>query len=82
MSEKETPMCLLMDHIPRFPCSHYMIRLHYRIIYVLKELTAEARASKGGTCVWRVAKSGMGPPEIAMGMSCGWILRLRMSTWF
>jgi hypothetical protein len=34
-----------------------------------------------GTYALRLTESGMGPPETALGMSCGWILRLRISTW-
>jgi hypothetical protein len=41
-----------------------------------------AKVLKEGTCVWTFAESDLGPPEIAMGMSSGWILRLHcISTW-
>jgi hypothetical protein len=44
---------------------------------------AEVRvALRERTCIWRFAKSGVGPLEIAlMWMLCGWILRPRISSW-
>jgi hypothetical protein len=38
---------MLMDHIPRCPCSSYVIQLHDRIVHVLEELMLEAGATKG-----------------------------------
>jgi hypothetical protein len=38
---------MLMDHIPRCPCSWYDIQLHDQIVHVLKEFMLEAGATKG-----------------------------------
>jgi hypothetical protein len=38
---------MLMDHIPRCPCSWYVIRLHDRVVHVLEEFMLEAGAAKG-----------------------------------
>jgi hypothetical protein len=38
---------MLMDPIPRCPCSHYIIWLRDRVIHVLEELMAEAGVIKG-----------------------------------
>jgi hypothetical protein len=37
-----------MDHIPRCPCSWYVIRLHDRIVHVLEEFMLEAGATTKG----------------------------------
>jgi hypothetical protein len=42
-----TPISMLMDHIPRCPCSHYVILLRDRIVHVWEELMAEAGEIKG-----------------------------------
>jgi hypothetical protein len=31
---------MLMDYVPRCPCSHFVIRLHDRLVNVLEELMA------------------------------------------
>jgi hypothetical protein len=59
---------MLMDHIPRCPCSWYIIQVHDRIVHVLEEFMLEAGASKGGTCGWRSAVFGRELLEIALGM--------------
>jgi hypothetical protein len=38
---------MLMDHIPRCPCSWYVIQLYDRIVHVLEEFMLEAGAAKG-----------------------------------
>ena len=38
---------MLMDHIPRCPCSWYIIQIHDRIVHVLEEFMLEAGATKG-----------------------------------
>jgi hypothetical protein len=38
---------MLMDHIPRCPCSWYIIQLHDRIAHVFKEFMLEAGATNG-----------------------------------
>jgi hypothetical protein len=38
---------MFMDHIPRYPCSWYVIQLHDRIVHVLEEFILEAVATKG-----------------------------------
>jgi hypothetical protein len=38
---------LLIDHIPRCPCSWYVIQLHGRIVHVLEEFMLEAGATNG-----------------------------------
>jgi hypothetical protein len=47
MSGERSTSAMLMDHIPRYPCSWYVLQLHDRIVHVLEELTLEARATKG-----------------------------------
>jgi hypothetical protein len=47
MSGERSTIAMLMDHIPRCPCSWYIIQLHDRIVHVLEELMLEARATKG-----------------------------------
>jgi hypothetical protein len=46
---------MLMDHIPRCPCSWYVIQLHGRIIHVLEEFMLEAGATKGRD-LWLVVR--------------------------
>jgi hypothetical protein len=38
---------MLRDHIPRCPCSWYVIALHDRIVHVLEEFMLEAGAISG-----------------------------------
>jgi hypothetical protein len=46
--ERSTPVVLMLkDHIPRCPCSWYIIQLHDRIVHVLEEFMLEAGATKG-----------------------------------
>jgi hypothetical protein len=47
MSGERSTFAMLMDHIPWCPCSWYVIRLHDRIVRVLKEFMLEAGAIKG-----------------------------------
>jgi hypothetical protein len=47
MSGERTPISMIMDHIPRCSCSHYVIRLHNLIVDVLEEFMAESRAIEG-----------------------------------
>jgi hypothetical protein len=56
-----------MDHIPRYPCSWYVIQLHDRIVHVLEEFMLEAGLLRGGTCGWRSAVFGRELLEIVMG---------------
>jgi hypothetical protein len=46
-SGKCSTFAMLMGHIPRCPCSWYVIRLHDRIVHVLEEFVLEAGATKG-----------------------------------
>jgi hypothetical protein len=46
MSGERLKAAMLMDHIPRCPCSWYIIKLHDRIVYVLEEFMFEAGATK------------------------------------
>jgi hypothetical protein len=41
MPWQHTPISMLVDHIPRCPCSHYVIRLHDRNVRVFEEFMAE-----------------------------------------
>jgi hypothetical protein len=36
-----------MDHIPRFHCPQYVIRLHDRRVHIVEEFMAEAGTVKG-----------------------------------
>jgi hypothetical protein len=47
MSGECSTTAMLMDHIPRCPCSWYITQLHNRIVRVLEELMLEAGATKG-----------------------------------
>jgi hypothetical protein len=47
MSGERSIAAMLMEDIPRCPCSWYVIQLHDRIVYVLKEFMLEAGATKG-----------------------------------
>jgi hypothetical protein len=47
MPGERTLTSMRMDHIPRCACSHYVIRLHDRIVHVLEEFMVEAGAIKG-----------------------------------
>jgi hypothetical protein len=47
MSREWTPISMLMDYVPCWPYSHYVIRLHDSIVHVVRELTTEAGAVKG-----------------------------------
>jgi hypothetical protein len=46
-SGERSTIAMLMDHIPRCPCSWYVIQLHDRIVHVLEEFMPEAGATKG-----------------------------------
>jgi hypothetical protein len=47
MSGERSTIAMLMDNIPRCPCSWYITQLHDRIFHVLEELMLEAGATKG-----------------------------------
>jgi hypothetical protein len=47
MSGERSICAMLIDHIPRCPCSWYVIHLHDRIVRVLEEFMLEAGATKG-----------------------------------
>jgi hypothetical protein len=48
MSGERSTYAMLMDHIPRHPCSWYDIQLHDRIFHVLEEvMLIEAGTTKG-----------------------------------
>jgi hypothetical protein len=45
MSGECSIAAMLMDHIPRCPCSWYIIQLYDRVVHVLEEFMLEARAT-------------------------------------
>jgi hypothetical protein len=47
MSGERSTFAMRRDHIPRRPCSWYVIQLHDRIVHVLEEFMLEAGAAKG-----------------------------------
>jgi hypothetical protein len=48
MSGERSTCAMLMDYMPRCPCSWYVIQLHDRIVvHVLEEFMLEAGATKG-----------------------------------
>jgi hypothetical protein len=47
MSGERSTNAMLMDHIPRRPCSWYAIQPHDRIVHVLEDFMLEAGALKG-----------------------------------
>jgi hypothetical protein len=47
MSGERSTVAMLMDHIPRYPCSWYVIQLHDRAVHVLEQFMPEAGATKG-----------------------------------
>jgi hypothetical protein len=47
MSEERSTTAMLMDHIPRCPCSWYVMQLHDRIFHVLEEFMLKVGATKG-----------------------------------
>jgi hypothetical protein len=47
VSGERSTTAMLMDHMPRCPCSWYIIQLHDRIVHGLEEFMLEARATKG-----------------------------------
>jgi hypothetical protein len=47
MPGERSTTAMLMDHIPRCPCSWYIIQLHDRIVHVLEEFMLEAEATYG-----------------------------------
>jgi hypothetical protein len=48
MSGERSTTAMLMDHIPRCPCSWCIIQLHDRIVHVLEEFMLEAGATTKG----------------------------------
>jgi hypothetical protein len=47
MSGERTTIAMLVDQIPRCPCSWYVIYLHDRDVHVLEEFMLEAGATTG-----------------------------------
>jgi hypothetical protein len=47
MSGERSTVAMLMDHIPRCPCSWYVIQVQDWIVHVLEELMLEAGATMG-----------------------------------
>jgi hypothetical protein len=47
MSGERSTYSMFMDHIPRCPCSWYVIQLHDRMVHVFEEVMLEAGATKG-----------------------------------
>jgi hypothetical protein len=47
MSGERSIDAMLIDHIPRCPCSWYVIQLHDRVVHVLEEFMLEAGATNG-----------------------------------
>jgi hypothetical protein len=80
MSGERTPISMHMDHIPRSPCPHSAIQLHDRIVHVLEEYMAEAGAIKGRDLLLEVHRIRCGTFNDRTVISCGWILRLRLSS--
>jgi hypothetical protein len=70
MSGERSTVAMLIDHIPRYPCSWYVIQLNDRIVHVFEEFMLEAGATKlrGMTCGWRSAVFGRELLEIDLGM--------------
>jgi hypothetical protein len=67
MYEERTSISMLTDHILHCSCSHYVIRLHGRIVYVVEEFLAEAGAVKGRDLRLEVRRIWYGASrEIAM----------------
>jgi hypothetical protein len=60
MSDERSTIALLMDHIPRCPCSWYVIQLHDRIVHVLEEFMLEAGATKGRDLRLKVRRTRSG----------------------
>jgi hypothetical protein len=47
MSGERSTASMLLDHVPRCPCSWYVIQLHDRVVHVLaEEFMLEAGAAK------------------------------------
>jgi hypothetical protein len=57
---------MLMDHIPRCPCSWYVIQVHDRIVHLLEEFMLEARA-KGRELRLEVRRSRSGASRVRHG---------------
>jgi hypothetical protein len=60
ISGERSKVAMLMDHIPRCPCSWYVIQLHDRIVHVLEEFMLEAGATKGRDLRLEVRRSRSG----------------------
>jgi hypothetical protein len=60
-----------MDHIPRFPCSLYVIQLNDRIVHVLEEFRLEVGANKGRNLWLEVRRIRSELLEIDLGMWFG-----------
>jgi hypothetical protein len=60
---------MLIDHLPRCPCSWYVNKLHNRIVHVLEDFMLEARATtKGRDLRLEVRRIRSGASQIDMGM--------------
>jgi CheY-like chemotaxis protein len=72
MSGERSSVAMLMDHIPRYPCSWYIIQLHDRIVHVLEEFMLEAGATKGRNlrlevrCIHRSGASRHRPVDVVL----------------
>jgi hypothetical protein len=60
MSCERSTVAMLMDHIPRCPCSWCIIQLHDQIVQVLEDLVLEAGATKGRDLRLRVPRIWLG----------------------
>jgi hypothetical protein len=60
MSGERSTYAMLMNHIPRYPCSLYVIQLRDRMVHVLEELTLEAGASEGRDLRLEVRRTRLG----------------------
>jgi hypothetical protein len=67
MSGERSTAAMLMDHIPRCPCSWYIINLHGRIVHVLEELMLKARATKGRDLRLEVRRIRLGASRDRLG---------------
>jgi hypothetical protein len=67
MSGERSTSAKLMDHIPRCPCSLYVIQLHDRIVHVLDEFMLEAGATKGRDLRLEVRRSRSGASRDRLG---------------
>jgi hypothetical protein len=80
MSGERSIYSMLMDHIPRCPCSWYIIQLHDVIVHVLEEFMLEAGATKGRDLQLEVRRIRSGASrDRPWPCGCG-LIRLQGST--